>query len=222
MQSYILSEKKQKGGVYSGYIESMERPQGDAIDSGREIYDRRTEMMTAALVQHEENVRVKQEEKLREEVFKERPDIKAIENLMGRSCVRFADDGIHFDDHISVRLLKNYTPAEFSVAMAEHNVGCIRLVSNENGLTAVLYSSLDEDKMTAALKNMEMALGASPVVSGETLQKMCDARGNSKIFEFTNLTFADTKRFEFAAGKNSINIAIENPMTLRLKKPHTE
>lgn len=166
-------------------------------------------MMTAALVQHEENVRVKQEERLREEVFKERPDIKAIENLMGRSCVRFADDGIHFDDHISVRLLKNYTPAEFSVAMAEHNVGCIRLVSNENGLTAVLYSSLDEDKMTAALKNMEMALGASPVVSGETLQKMCDARGNSKIFEFTNLTFADTKRFEFAAGKNSINIAIE-------------
>ena len=43
MQSYILSEKKQKGGVYSGYIESMERPQGDAIDLGREIYDRRTE-----------------------------------------------------------------------------------------------------------------------------------------------------------------------------------
>lgn len=167
-------------------------------------------MVTASLVQHEENLRLKQDDKLRDAILQgEKPDIKKIEQLMNRSCIRFDDDGIHFDDHVNVRLLKNYTPAEFSVAMAEHNVGSIRIVDCKDGLTAILYSSLDEDKMTAALKSMEMALGASPVVTSEVLQKMCDARGSSKIYEFTDLSYADAKRFELAASKNSMNIAIE-------------
>lgn len=171
-------------------------------------------MLTQSAIEHERKGEEKREAKLSDEVFKDKPDIKKIESLLGHSCVRFDDNGVHFDDHIQVRLLKNYAPAEFSIAMSEYDVGCIRTVNNNSGLTAILYSSYDEDKMSSALKSMETVLGASPVISEEELKKMCTARGKeSKMFEFSNLSYADTRRFEFAASKNSMNISISQDNT---------
>lgn len=166
-------------------------------------------MLTNSVIEHERKGEEKREAKLSDEVFKDKPNIKKIESLLGHSCVRFDDNGVHFDNHLQVRLLKNYTPAEFSMAMSEYDVGCVRTVNNNNGMTAILYSALDEDKMQSALKSMETVLGASPVISDEELKKMCETRGKgTKIFEFSNLSYADARRFEFAASKNSMNISI--------------
>ena len=176
-------------------------------------------MLTKALMQHEEKTKEKEEQSLRDAIFTGgKPDTKKIEDILGQSCVRFDSDGIHFDDHISVRLIKNYVSSDLSVAMSENDVGCIRLVSNSDGMIAVLYSSLDEDKMESALKSMEISLGASPVVSSETLEKMSVAR-NSSLISLNGLSFADVRRLEYAAGKYGLAMSVSKERSSNLSNP---
>lgn len=166
--------------------------------------------MVSKSLQEKEQLRVEEnDKKITELSGKKDFDSKSVASLLSENGVLTDSNGVHFGEQVSVVLAKNYLVKEISLAMTDHNVGCIRMAKQDDGMTAILYSTCDEAKMQDALKSAEISLGSSPVVDQETLERMCNARGSdSKICEFRNLNLADTARFEYAASKYSLMMSV--------------
>lgn len=170
-------------------------------------------MITKSIKEHEKNVDEKINEKLKNELFKDgEPNADKIIAYLGDKKFKLSDD-------ISVRLLKNYISHELAIAMADSDVGAIRLVENGTGLTALVYHTADEEKIEAALKQIEVSLGSSPVVNDETIRKLNKLRGDISLYEFKDVSFADMKRFQYAASKNGFVINITENKAQSRQKP---
>lgn len=165
-------------------------------------------MLMNASKQKVESEALSKNENLKKAVF-ENGDVKSVLSDMK---ITTDNKGKSFDD-VSVVLVKGYAARDISYAMSRSDVGCIRMVHNDNGMIALLYAKDNENKMQGILKDLETRAGASPVVNAETLQKMASARGNTKLVEVSNLTYADVARFEYASHKFGFNIAISSDET---------
>lgn len=111
---------------------------------------------------------------------------------------------------ISVRLIKASASQDVANRLKRFDVGFVELSHSQNGMSALLYSSLEEGIVNRELANLEKEKAAKIVVEPKTLEQMNTSRKGSVISTISGLSDYETKLFAEAAARRQITISINN------------